>query len=84
MAFFDQLHEGTLQLDRIITSFMILLRKKENNCSPVNFRPISLLNCSVKWITKVLAARVQKLITVLVDSDRSGFVKKRCIADNFL
>lgn len=59
-----------MQLDRIDRSFMILLRNMENNLRPV------------KWITKVLAA--QRLITMLVDSHQSGFVKKRCIADNLL
>jgi hypothetical protein len=63
---------------------MILLRKKENNNEPSNYRPISLLNCTVKWITKVLAARLQSMIQLLVDADQSGFVKTRCIADNFM
>lgn len=63
---------------------MILLRKKDNDSTPGAFRPISLLNCLVKWITKVLAARLQKEIMKLVDDDQSGFVKTRCIADNFI
>jgi hypothetical protein len=63
---------------------MILLRKKENNNEPTNYRPISLLNCTVKWITKILATRLQAMIKLLVDADQSGFVKTRCIADNFM
>ena len=60
------------------------LTVKENKNSPSNFRPISLLNCSVKIITKVLAARLQNKIMETVDEDQSGFVKTRCIADNFM
>lgn len=82
--FFTQFYSGSLQLERINRSFMILLRKKDNDSSSGAFRPISLLNCLVKWITKVLAARLQLEITKLVDVDQSGFVKTRCIADNFM
>ena len=82
--FFDQFYRGELKLQSINRSYMILLRKKENNSTPGNFRPISLLNCSVKWITKVLAARLQDKIKDLVDINQSGFVKNRCIADNFM
>jgi len=38
----------------------------------------------VKFITKVLAARLQQEIKYLVDQDQSGFVRKRCMADNFM
>jgi hypothetical protein len=38
----------------------------------------------VKFITKILASRLQHEIKSLVDQDQSGFVRKRCIADNFM
>jgi hypothetical protein len=38
----------------------------------------------VKWITKILATRLQAMIKLLVGADQSGFVKTRCIADNFM
>jgi hypothetical protein len=84
LKFFDQFYRGELKLQGINRSFMILLRKKENNNEPTNYRPISLLNCTVKWITKILATRLQDKIKLLVDADQSGFVKTRCIADNFM
>jgi hypothetical protein len=84
VEFFQQFFQGKLNLEGINRSYMILLRKKENDSSPGNYRPISLLNCTVKWITKVLAARLQSVIKLLVDEDQSGFVKSRCIADNFM
>lgn len=36
-----------------------------------------------KWIPKVLAARLQRMIK-LINEDQSGFVKTRCIAGNFM
>jgi hypothetical protein len=49
---------GGVQLDRNNLSFITLLKKREDACTPDAFRPISLLNCPVKLITKVLALRL--------------------------
>jgi hypothetical protein len=46
-----------------------------------DFRPISLLNSSVKLITKVLANRLQPFITKLVHTNQYGFIKTRTIQD---
>jgi retron-type reverse transcriptase len=43
------------------------------------FRPISLLNSSVKILTKLLANRLQPHITKLVHLNQYGFIKKRII-----
>jgi hypothetical protein len=44
----------------------------------------SLLNVSIKLTTKVVAMRLQNLLPNLIDEDQTGFVKSRCIADNFV
>jgi retron-type reverse transcriptase len=46
-----------------------------------DYRPISLLNSSIKLITKLLANRLQPLITKLVHANQYGFIKKRSIQD---
>jgi hypothetical protein len=38
----------------------------------------------VKLITKVLAIRLQNHLPSLIDDDQTGFVRSRCIADNFI
>jgi hypothetical protein len=81
---FQRFYEGNLQLNRNNRSFMVLIKKKNNMCIPESYRPISLLNCPVKLITKVLAIRLQQQMTNLVDTDQTGFVQSRCIADNFI
>jgi retron-type reverse transcriptase len=49
--------------------------------SASDFRPISLLNISMKIITKLLANRLQRLITELVHQNQYGFIKQRTIQD---
>ena len=48
---------------------------------PGDFRPISLLNCFIKIITKLLANRLQAVILKLVHQNQYGFLKKRSIQD---
>ncbi|KAK1694254.1 hypothetical protein QYE76_010951 [Lolium multiflorum] len=48
------------------------------------FRPISLQNCIMKIVTKILTSRLQHFIERLISFEQSGFVKGRSIVDNFL
>ena len=46
-----------------------------------DYRPITLLNCCLKLITKLLANRLQKVILRIVDKNQYGFLKGRTIQD---
>jgi hypothetical protein len=65
-------------------SYIVLIKKKDNACTPDEYRPISLLNLPVKLITKVLAIGLQSTLHKLIDNDQMCFVQTRCIADNFI
>ncbi|WVZ61798.1 hypothetical protein U9M48_011614 [Paspalum notatum var. saurae] len=80
LAFQDQ----TVQLERVNRSFIVLLPKTPGACAIGSFRPISLQNCCVKIIAKLLTTRLQKQIGRLVDVDQTGFIRGRSITENFV
>lgn len=68
-------------ISSINSSVIALIPKKENPEKVDDYRPISLLNYSLKCITKVVATRVQRVILDLVHQNKYGFIKGRTIQD---
>jgi hypothetical protein len=84
MAVFSSFFDGTIDLTRINRAFLVLLPKTEFANHPSQFRPISLQNCVMKAITKVLTTRLQRAIHSLVDADQTGFLSGRRISENIV
>lgn len=59
-----------------------LIPKVDSPKTPGDYRPISLINSSLKIISKLLASRLSKVINSLVSSEQYTFLKDRCILDN--
>lgn len=74
-------YEGEICLHSINGSYVTLVPKKDAPTLVGDFRPISLLNSSIKLITKLLANRLQKVIINLVHTNQYGFIKTRTIHD---
>jgi hypothetical protein len=68
-------------LEHINGSFITLIPKKDNPKTVNNYRPISLLNSSLKLVTKILATRLQKVIKSIIHQNQYGFIKDRTIQD---
>ena len=49
-----------------------------------NWRPITLLNCDYKIVSKSIANRVKRVLPDIINNDQSGFLKGRSIAENIL
>ena len=47
-----------------------------------NWRPIALLNLDYQIASKVIAKRLEKVLTLLIDPDQTGFVRGRYIGQN--
>jgi hypothetical protein len=74
-------YEGHICMQSINGSHIVLVPKKDNPVKVGDFRPISLLNSSIKLLTKLLASRLQKVITRIIHKNQYGFIKERSIHD---
>jgi hypothetical protein len=60
---------------------MTLIPKKDCPLYIGDFRPISLLNSSIKLLTKLLAEKLQQVIISLIHANQYGFIRSRTIQD---
>lgn len=78
---FYEFFENSVNIAPINSSFIVLVPKCSSPISASDYRPISLLNCCVKLLTKLLADRLQKLILKIIHQNQYGFIKQRSIQD---
>lgn len=74
-------HDHLADLKSINYSYITLVPKKENPENINDFRPISLLNTSMKIVTKLLANRLQRVMPNVVHDNQYGFIKGKSIQD---
>jgi hypothetical protein len=55
--------------------------KIDNPTKIGDYSPISLINSSIKLLTKILSNRLQKVITKLIHKNQYGFIKETSIDD---
>lgn len=70
-----------MDISSINTCHIVLIPKRDNPASVDDYRPISLLNYSLKSITKILSVRLQAVMPKLVYENQYGFLKGRTIQD---
>ena len=60
-----------------------MLEKKDKNKRFIkNWRPISLLNADMKVIRKVLSTRIKGVLTYLISSNQTAYVKNKFIRES--
>ena len=60
-----------------------LIPKEDSDLSTLaNWRPITLLNLDYKIASKVIAKRMEKVLSLLINPDQTGFIKGRFIGQN--
>jgi hypothetical protein len=77
MDFFDH----RINLQSINDSYIVLFPKHNNHERVNDYRSISLLNSSIKLITKLLANRLESVILKIIHQNQYGFIKSRTIQD---
>jgi len=65
-------------------SFIALISKKQTLLGLDDYRPISLVGCVYKIISKVLANRIKNVLPKVIDSSQYAFIKGRGLMDNIL
>jgi len=82
--FFDQFH-GNGALPRGLLSYFVALISKVKSPSCVkDFRPISLLGSLYKLLSKVLAARLSRVMNPIISLSQSAFLKGRHLVEGVL
>jgi hypothetical protein len=66
------------------STFLALIPKESNPSNFSRFRPISLCNSSYKILTKIIATRLNPLLSKLISENQSGFLKDKQITDNIV
>ena len=61
-------------MERLNRAYIVLIPKKDGAATPDAFWPISLQNCPMKILSKLLTSRLQMQISNLVDIDQAGFI----------
>jgi hypothetical protein len=74
-------YEGSLNLQNINGSYITLVPKCNSPEGVNDFRPISLTNVCLKFLTKLVANRLQRRILDCIHKNQYGFLKARSIQD---
>jgi len=81
---FDEFHRGTLDVSRLNYGIITLIPKIAEAEKIQQYRPICLLNCIYKWITKTLALRLESVSDKLILPVQTAFMKGRNIVSGIL
>jgi hypothetical protein len=77
----NDFYEENIMLESINTAHITLIPKKSNPLDMNDYRPISLVSLPLKFITKLMANRLQKDIIPILHQNQYGFIKSRNIQD---
>ena len=81
---FAEFHAGILDVSRMNYGIITLLHKIQVAEKIQQFRPICLLNCIYKWITKVLTLRLENIAEKLILVNQTAFMKRRDIMNGIM
>jgi len=81
---FDDFYNDKVDVSRMNYGIITLLPKVKDASKIQQFRPIRLLNCLYKLITKTLTTRLEAVADKLIHSTQIAFMKKRNIVSGIM
>ncbi|XP_058733064.1 uncharacterized protein LOC131604651 [Vicia villosa] len=81
---FEDFYSGAYLSKSIISSFLTLVPKASNPLGLEEYRPICLVGCIYKVISKLLACRLKKVLNPIISNRQSAFVPGRQLLDGVL
>ncbi|GKV09573.1 hypothetical protein SLEP1_g21054 [Rubroshorea leprosula] len=84
MSFFAEFHKNGRLVSGLNSSFLTLIPKKFNSMELKDYRPISLIGCVYKLLTKVLASRIKAVMPRIISETQSAFLRGRQLVDGVL
>jgi hypothetical protein len=82
MEMFDDFHRGRLDIYRWNFALITVIPKEQDARTMNKYRPITLLNCSYKFFTKVLTNRMGQVVDRMIASNQTSFIKGRYILES--
>lgn len=76
------LERATLPPTMTQANISVLLKKGKDPLKCESFRPVSLLCCDYKILTKVLASRLESVMGTVIHPDQTGFIRGRQLFSN--
>lgn len=77
----EEIFKGISRLDRLNYSVITLIPKKYSLRQIGDYRPIALLNSTIKIVSKILANRLAPKLKLLVKDYQTGFITDRNILE---
>jgi hypothetical protein len=84
MHLFDDFYSEKIDISQLNYGIITLLPKVNNAVKIQQFRPICLLNCIYKLITKTLTLRIEKVVDKLIHTNQTAFMKGRNIMNGIM
>lgn len=81
---FKNFHDSAQIPPGINSSFLVFIPKKHGPEKVSDYRPISLINNTMKLHSKVMAVRLSKVLTTLISTSQCAFIRGRQISDCIL
>ena len=81
-AYKDSLSCGCLSRDAIMGTITCIPKGGKLRNDLKNWQPLTLLNCTYKFLSSMIADRIKGVLEELISNDQTGFISNRFIGEN--